>query len=218
MPRPSRRAGAVLWLVLTRGAKTLVELAGPGGRRRRDVGYFDLIRVDGTTGALVADELAGPRRLKTIPGREKRRAADPPHGDPPLRSQRSGLPQRLDPVPRAAATAIYATSASAVTGRPPIGPSSRRAKVWRRLVGPGWSSFAVVGDRVFTQEQRGEDEAVVCIDLATGQEIWSHEDKTRFWEVVAGAGPRPRPRFTAEICTPSAAAASSTASMRPPAS
>src|SRR5205085_11920790 len=67
--------------------------------------------------------------------------------------------------------------------------------VWRRRVGPGWSSFAVISDRGFTQEQRGEAEAVVCFDIATGDEIWSHEDKARFEEIVAGAGPRATPTF-----------------------
>ena len=68
-------------------------------------------------------------------------------------------------------------------------------ELWRRRVGPGWSSFAVVGDRAFTQEQRGENEAVACLDVATGQELWSHEDKVRFEETVGGAGPRATPTF-----------------------
>ncbi len=67
--------------------------------------------------------------------------------------------------------------------------------IWRRRVGPGWSSFAVIGDRLFTQEQRGEVEAVVCLQAGTGAEIWSHEDKARFWDMVAGAGPRATPTF-----------------------
>ena len=67
--------------------------------------------------------------------------------------------------------------------------------VWRRRVGPGWSSFAVIGDRLFTQEQRGDLEAVVCLEAGTGSEIWSHEDKARFWDMVAGAGPRATPTF-----------------------
>jgi outer membrane protein assembly factor BamB len=67
--------------------------------------------------------------------------------------------------------------------------------VWRQRVGPGWSSFTVIGDRVFTQEQRGDVEAVVCLSTADGTEIWSHQDKARFWDMVAGAGPRATPSF-----------------------
>lgn len=67
--------------------------------------------------------------------------------------------------------------------------------VWKHRVGPGWSSFAVIGDRLFTQEQRGEEECVVCYDAGTGNEVWSHRDNTRFTELVAGAGPRGTPEF-----------------------
>ena len=67
--------------------------------------------------------------------------------------------------------------------------------VWRHRVGPGWSSFAVIGTRLYTQEQRGEDEAVVCYDTASGAEIWAHVDSGRFTELVSGAGPRATPTF-----------------------
>jgi outer membrane protein assembly factor BamB len=68
-------------------------------------------------------------------------------------------------------------------------------EVWRHRIGPGWSSFAVVGDRIYTQEQRGKEEAVVCFDADTGEEIWSHTDEARFSEALGGVGPRATPTF-----------------------
>lgn len=68
-------------------------------------------------------------------------------------------------------------------------------QIWKRAVGPAWSSVIVVGDRLFTQEQRGPVESVVCYDAATGKQIWAHDDQTRFDEAVSGAGPRATPTF-----------------------
>jgi outer membrane protein assembly factor BamB len=75
-------------------------------------------------------------------------------------------------------------------------------QLWRQRVGPGWSSVIVVGDRLFTQEQRGEQEAVVCYEAATGKQLWLHVDTARFWESVSGAGPRATPTFAdGRLCT-----------------
>ncbi|MEM8998491.1 MAG: PQQ-binding-like beta-propeller repeat protein, partial [Acidobacteriota bacterium] len=65
--------------------------------------------------------------------------------------------------------------------------------LWRRSVGPGWSSFAVAGGALFTQEQRGEEELISAYDATTGEPIWSHVEAARFWEPLAGAGPRATP-------------------------
>src|SRR5262249_46587628 len=70
--------------------------------------------------------------------------------------------------------------------------------LWRRHIGPGWSSFAVAGDLVYTQEQRGDDEIVTCYQATSGKPVWAHHDRGRFWEPGSGAGPRATPAVQGE--------------------
>jgi outer membrane protein assembly factor BamB len=66
---------------------------------------------------------------------------------------------------------------------------------WMHPCGGGYSGFAVAGDAAVTLEQRREDEAVVCYDRKTGDELWEYkyEDRFRRSEPMGGDGPRATP-------------------------
>ncbi|MFO0821088.1 MAG: PQQ-binding-like beta-propeller repeat protein [Pirellulales bacterium] len=66
-------------------------------------------------------------------------------------------------------------------------------ELWRISVGPAWSSFAVAGKYLFTQEQRGAREAVVCYAAEDGREIWVSDVESRFDDPLGGPGPRATP-------------------------
>lgn len=69
-------------------------------------------------------------------------------------------------------------------------------QLWRQPIGLGWSSFCISGTRAFTQEQRGEDELVVCYELTTGHVLWAHTNHARFSDSLGGDGPRATPALS----------------------
>ncbi|HEY7497390.1 MAG TPA: PQQ-binding-like beta-propeller repeat protein [Vicinamibacterales bacterium] len=122
-----------------------------------------------------------------------------------------------EPTPVKAADSGAATPAPAVIAKDPEWPGFRGRgrdaivrnvriatdwsaappkQMWRRQIGPGWSSFAISGDLLYTQEQRGEEEIVTCYKVSTGDLVWRHADKARFWESNAGPGPRGTPALS----------------------
>src|SRR5262249_55942230 len=63
--------------------------------------------------------------------------------------------------------------------------------LWKEKIGPGFSSFAVVGDRLYTMAQRGQRDIVLCLDARTGKEIWAHDAAPTYMDRQRqGAGPR----------------------------
>jgi outer membrane protein assembly factor BamB len=53
-------------------------------------------------------------------------------------------------------------------------PEAGLEPLWSRPLGEGYSGIAVVGDRLFTLYGEGDEEVVVALATATGEEIWSH--------------------------------------------
>lgn len=86
-------------------------------------------------------------------------------------------------------------------GLAPAGPlrtnwmESPPKKLWSVPCGGGYSSFAVVGNRVYTQDFTGGTERVLCLDAATGNLIWSKSDQADYSKMRKGyaTGPRATP-------------------------
>lgn len=66
-------------------------------------------------------------------------------------------------------------------------------QLWRRPVGAGWGSFAIVNKFTFTQEQRGSQEITTCAEARTGAVRWQHANLVRFSDKTGGDGPRATP-------------------------
>lgn len=48
-------------------------------------------------------------------------------------------------------------------------------ELWRKDLGQGCSSFAIVGEKVLAMGNKGNKDIVWCLDATTGKTIWTHE-------------------------------------------
>ncbi|MEM9553098.1 MAG: PQQ-binding-like beta-propeller repeat protein [Acidobacteriota bacterium] len=135
-----------------------------------------LVRIEGVTGDLVpilAFRFGGGPEL----------AADVA-GSAPVSTSPNDSPQFLGP--RRDGIVSGLTLATDWSTTPP-------RELWRIPVGDGWSGFAVVGDAAVTQEQRGDDHAVVRYDLRTGETVWVASEPEAYRSPIGGDGPRTTP-------------------------
>jgi outer membrane protein assembly factor BamB len=182
----------VVWLLLTSFLRWPVRRAGLLVVFVLAWGYFTLLRFDGIDGSMSAtfhyrwQPTAEQKFLAEAAAVQPKGGANGSPTTSPVTLQPGDWPGFRGPGRDGRLTGVrIATDWSA---NPP-------RQLWRHRVGPGWSSFAVVGPRLYTQEQRGEEEAVVCYDVQSGAEIWAHRDSARFTELVSGPGPRATPTF-----------------------
>jgi hypothetical protein len=185
---PLSTAAWVLWLLVSARLSWPVRRAGVPVAILLALGYCTLLRFDGVDGHLTptVSWRWSPTAEDLFMAELAARQAAEPDAEPPPPLRSGDWPGFRGPKRDGRLTG--ARVAADWEKRPP-------KELWRHRVGPGWGSFAVVGDRLYTQEQRGPKEAVVCYDAATGKERWAHEDDARFNEPVGGAGPRATPTF-----------------------
>lgn len=65
--------------------------------------------------------------------------------------------------------------------------------VWERKVGSAFSSFAVVGDRVYTGGTENKQQTLVCLSAANGDVLWQSPVEAEYVERQGGDGPRATP-------------------------
>ena len=200
-----RRASLVVAILLACGAFTLVRTGGITGDAHSDLHWRWTQTPEERLLAQAGDEPAAPPSAPAAEGPEKPFAASAPAEPPaPASAPTAAATPEKPPVPAAAEKraiwpgfrgpnrddVIHGVQIETDWSKsPPV-------ELWRRKIGPGWSSFAVSGNLCYTQEQRGNDELVSCYNLNTGNPVWKHRDAARFWESNGGAGPRATPTLS----------------------
>ncbi len=70
---------------------------------------------------------------------------------------------------------------------------------WRVPLGEGFSAFSIAHDRAYTLFSAGGDEFAVCLDAATGREVWRHRTGKEFRDWQGGNGPRSTPLIDGDM-------------------
>jgi hypothetical protein len=83
----------------------------------------------------------------------------------------------------------HLTGISSETGLADHWPESGPPVFWSRELGQGYSSFAVIDGRAYTQYQSVFGQYVICLDAATGETLWEH----RYEAMGIYPGPRGTP-------------------------
>ena len=199
-----RRASLVAAIVLACGVFTLLRTGGITGDAHSDLHWRWTQTPEERLLAQAADEPATPPSAPAADAPEKPFAAPALAESPAASAPTAAATPEKQPVPAAAEKraiwpgfrgpnrddVIHGVQIETDWSKsPPV-------ELWRRKIGPGWSSFAVAGNLCYTQEQRGNDEVVSCYNLSTGNPVWRHRDAARFWESNGGAGPRATPTLS----------------------
>jgi outer membrane protein assembly factor BamB len=70
--------------------------------------------------------------------------------------------------------------------------------LWKAPVGEGFSGITVAGGRLYTMEGRGGGENAVCLDAATGKQLWRVTLDQKY-ESGQGSGPRSTPTVAGDL-------------------
>lgn len=210
----------VLWAVASRRLSAGARRASLAATLLAACGLFAIIRTDGVSSHILGSDYRW-RWTPTAEELLLAKAANEPA--PVVAQQAATEVPKATPPPAPVATPIVPAAAPEIAAPEPAprkvasvsewpgfrGPArdgvirglrissdwsaSPPVQIWRRPVGPGWSSFAVQGDLIYTQEQRGDEEMVAAYRLSTGEPVWRHSNPVRFYESNGGAGPRATP-------------------------
>ena len=78
-------------------------------------------------------------------------------------------------------------------------PDSGPEVIWRKPFGRGFSAVSVAGGRLFTMYADSLGEHAVCLEAASGRELWRVRTGKYYEEKQGGDGPRSTPTVDGEV-------------------